>query len=91
MTDENHLVPSHAHDSDRVREAIADIIAGDGNEPHLIGDLTLIAELTSPEGETHLFTLWSDGMTVWKERGMLMHRLDRLGAMAVVTELDEDD
>ena len=91
MTDENQSIPTHTQDSDRIREAIADIFEANGDETHLIGDVTLIAELTSPEGETHLFTLWSDGMTVWKERGMLMHRLDRLGAMAVVVELDNQD
>ena len=47
--------------------------------------------MTSPEGKSELFTLWSDGMTVWKERGMLLHRLDRLAASAMVQELAEDD
>ncbi len=82
---------THKSDSDRIRDAIAEIIKGDHDEPRLIGDVTLIAEMTSSEGESELFTLWSNGMTVWKERGMLLHRLDRLAATAMIVELAEDD
>ena len=80
-------------EADLVRDAIAQIVADDeDNEegPYLIGDLTLIAEMTSPEGETHLFTLASTEMTAWKERGMLMFRADRLSARSVVNELDDN-
>ncbi len=81
-------------DSDHVRNAIAQVMADDPPDddgPYVIGDLTLIAELTSKEGETHLFTLTSDEMTAWKERGMLSFRLDRLTARSVVNELEDDD
>ena len=79
---------------DHVRDAVAQIMADDeDNEegPYMIGDLTLVAELTSEEGETHLFTLTSDEMTARKERGMLSFRLDRLTARSVVHELEDDD
>ena len=81
-------------DTDHVRDAVAQIMADDedNNEgPYLIGDLTLIAEMTSPDGETHLFTVTSGDMTAWKERGMLMFRLDRLSARSVVNEQANDD
>ena len=81
-------------EADLVRDAIAWIMAEDENNnegPYLIGDLTLIAEMTAPDGETHLFTLASTEMTAWKERGMLMFRLDRLTARSVVHELSDDD
>ena len=79
--------------ADLVRDAIAQIMAEDEDMdkgPYLIGDVTLMAELTSPEGEVHIFTISNTDMTVWKERGMLMHRLDRLGALAVAHELEDD-
>ena len=78
-------------DTDGIRNAIAQIIADDFDEAHLIGDVTLIAEITSQEGEIFLFTVSSDEITVWKERGMLTHRLDALAAMSVTHELDRDD
>ncbi len=80
--------------ADYVRDAVTKIMSDDEDNdkgPYLIGDLTLIAELTSPEGETHLFTLSSTNITSWKERGMLMCRLDRLTARTVVHELEDDD
>ncbi len=78
--------------ADRVRDAIAQIIADDEDNddgPYMIGDMTLIAELTTPEGKTNLFTLSSTEMTAWKERGMLMFRLDRLSARSVVHEQED--
>ena len=81
-------------DADRVRDAVAEIIRDDEDNdegPYMIGDITLIAELTSPEGATHLFTITSTEMTAWKERGMLSFRLDRLTARSVVHELEDDD
>ena len=81
-------------DADHVRDAIAQIIADDDDNddgPYMIGDLTLIAELTTPEGNTNLFTMASTEMTAWKERGMLMFRLDRLSARSVVHEQEDDN
>ena len=80
--------------ADLIRGAIAQIMIDDDDfdgGPYMIGDLTLIAEMTSPEGETHLFTMSSTEITGWKERGMLMNRLDRLTARSVVHELEDDD
>ena len=80
--------------ADLIRDAIAKIMIDDDDldeGPYMIGDLTLIAEMTSPEGETHLFTMSSTEITGWKERGMLMFRLDRLAARSVVHELEDDD
>ena len=78
-------------DTDGIRNAIAQIIADDFDEVHLIGDVTLIAEITSQEGETFLFTVSSTEITAWKERGMLMHRLDSLAARSVIHETERDD
>ena len=76
---------------DFIRDAIADILAEDDEEPHLIGDITLVAEMIGPDSKTYLFHLTSTEMTVWKERGMLMYRLDMLGGRATVSEMDRDD
>ncbi len=76
---------------DGIRDAIARIITDDGEDPHLVGDVTLIAELTSQEGETYLFTVSSTEITAWKERGMLMHRLDTLAALSVIHQIEQDD
>ena len=78
-------------DSDYIRDAIAKINADDGEDGYLIGDITLIAEMVGPDSRTYLFHLTSDEMTVWKERGMLMYRLDMLTGRAVVTELERSD
>jgi len=78
-------------DSDLIREAIAKIVVADGHEPHMIGAVTLIAEMVSPDGENFLFHLDSSDLSVWKERGMLMYRLDMLAGQATVTELMRDD
>ncbi len=81
-------------DADYVRDAIQQVMADDPPDedgPYMIGDLTLMAEMTSKNGETHIFTLSSTEMTAWKERGMLMFRLDRLTARSVVHELEDDD
>ncbi len=81
------------NDSDHIREAVAKIIVDDDNGPHLIGAVTLIAEMVGPDGKTYLFHLTSDDMTVWKERGMLMYRLDMLAGAATHSEFErtEDD
>ncbi len=73
-------------DSDHIRDAIAKIIADDGDDPHLIGAVTLIAEMVDLDGDTYLFHLNSTDMSVWKERGMLMYRLDMLAGEATVVE-----
>ncbi len=78
-------------DSDQIRSAIASIIEGDGEEPHLIGAVTLIAEMVAPDGETYLFHLNSNDMSVWKERGMLLYRLDMLAGEATHTEFKRAD
>ena len=78
-------------DTDGIRNAIAQILADGDEAPHLVGDVTLIAELTSQEGETYLFTVSSTEISVWKERGMLMHRLDTLAALSVIHQIEEDD
>ena len=77
-------------DSDYIRNAIAQIIADDGHDPHIIGDVTLVAEMVAPDTKTYLFHLNSEGMTVWKERGMLMHRLDMLAGETTATEIERD-
>ena len=78
-------------DSDRIRNAIADILDEDGEEAHFIGDLTLVAEMIGPDSETYLFHLTSDSLTVWKERGMLMYRLDMLAGRTTVVEIERND
>lgn len=80
-------------DSDYIREAIAKILVDDDNDPHLIGPVTLIAEMVGSDGKDYLFHLNSDDMTVWKERGMLMYRLDMLAGAATQSEFErtEDD
>lgn len=81
------------NDSDHIREAISKIMAQDDNGPHLIGPVTLIAEMVGPDGGNYLFHLTSDDMTVWKERGMLLYRLDMLSGEATHVEFEraEDD
>ncbi len=74
-------------DSDRIRAAIAEILSDDDTEPHLIGDVTLIAEMVGPDSVTYLFHLNSEGLTVWKERGMLQYRLDMLAGEATDVEI----
>ncbi len=73
---------------DHIREAIAQIIAADDDneDTYLIGDLTLVAEMVGPDSKTYLFHVSSEDITVWKERGMLMYRLDMLTGQAVVAE-----
>jgi len=78
-------------DCDYIRDAIAQIIADDDEEPYLIGDITLVAEMIGQDSETYLFHLTSDEITVWKERGMLMYRLDMLVGRTTVSELKRDD
>ena len=78
-------------DSNLIREAIGKIVEADGHEIHMIGAVTLIAEMVSPDGENFLFHLDSSDLSVWKERGMLMYRLDMLAGMATVTEMTRDD
>lgn len=77
-------------DSDHIREAIAKIIADDDHEPHLIGAVTLIAEMVGPDGKNYLFHLTSTDMTVWKERGMLMYRLDMLSGGTTLAEFERN-
>lgn len=77
--------------SDQIRDAIAKIIEDDGEEPHLIGAVTLIAEMVGPDGATYLFHLNSNDMSVWKERGMLMYRLDMLAGEATVVEIGREN
>ncbi len=76
---------------DFIRDAIAKILAEDEEKPHLIGDITLIAEMIGPDSKTYLFHLTSTEITVWKERGMLMYRLDMLSGAATKTEIDRED
>ncbi len=78
-------------DSDLIREAIGKIVDADGNGSHMIGAVTLIAEMVGPDGENYLFHLDSHDLSVWKERGMLMYRLDMLAGMATVNEMRVED
>ncbi len=78
-------------DSDLIREAIAAINSEDGNETYLIGDVTLVAEMIGPDSKTYLFHLTSQDLTVWKERGMLMYRLDMLAGAATKAEIGRED
>ena len=78
-------------DSDLIREAIGKIVKADGYGTHMIGAVTLIAEMVSTDGENFLFHLDSSDLSVWKERGMLMYRLDMLAGMATKAELARED
>ena len=78
-------------DSDLIREAIAKMNEEDDVEQFLIGDITLIAEMIGQDSKTYLFHLTSDGLTVWKERGMLMYRLDMLSGRATASEIERED
>ncbi len=78
-------------DSDLIREAIGKIVEADGNGRHMIGAVTLVAEMVGPDGENYLFHLDSNDMSVWKERGMLMYRLDMLAGQATVVEIGRAD
>ena len=78
-------------DSDLIREAIGKIVEAAGHESHMIGSVTLIAEMVSPNGENFLFHLDSSDLSVWKERGMLMYRLDMLSGQATVTEIGREN
>ncbi len=64
-------------DSDRIRAAIQEIFADDDDQdgPYMIGDLVLIAEVTSADGEVQLFTLHNTDISRWKELGFLQDRL----------------
>jgi len=78
-------------DSDLIREAIGKVVEANGNEPHMIGAVTLIAEMVGPDGENYLFHLDSHDLSVWKERGMLMYRLDMLTGQATATEIGREN
>ncbi len=75
--------------SDYIRDAIAKILIDDDVGPYMIGDLIILAEMTSSRGTIELFILSSDDMTVWKERGMLADRLDDLAARSVTYALED--
>ena len=69
-------------DSDRIRDAIQNVLADDhpdgADGPYLIGDLVLIAEVTDSGGEIQLFTLHNTDITRWKEIGFLHDRLSAI-------------
>ena len=77
-------------DLDPIRDAIAKVIADDDHDDqYMVGDFTLIAELIGSDTETYLFPLQSTELTLWKERGMLMHRLDMLSGATTATQIEK--
>ena len=62
-------------DTDRIATAIQEILAEDGDERVMIGDLILMAEITAETGEVFLLTMHTDDITRWKELGFLHDRI----------------
>lgn len=74
------------YDTDELRAVIANIL----NEPHLIGDIICICEVTDQNGDVGFVTLHNENeMTVWKELGMLYLRIMEINNGHFV--LDGDD
>ncbi len=79
--------------ADQIRDAIQAIFADDEPDdgPYMVGDLVLIAEVTSAAGETHLFTLHNTDIAYWKELGFLHDRLDSISKGRFELGVTEED
>jgi len=62
-------------DTDRIKTAIQGILNDDDNEPVMVGDLFLVAEITAESGENFLLTMHTDDISRWKELGFLHDRI----------------
>ncbi len=62
-------------DTDKIKTAIQEILVEDGGERVMVGDLILIAEITSESGEMFLLTMHNNEITRWKELGFLHDRV----------------
>ncbi len=79
-------------DADRIREAIQEVLQDDGDRYNqvMIGDLVVIAECTSIEGDTQLFMLHNTDIPRWKELGFLHDRLVSISEGHFVLGGDDD-
>lgn len=77
-------------DADHIRNAIQEILKDDGEEPHMVGGIVVLAEMTHSDGDVYLFTLNSGDLTPWGEIGMLQHRLMTVQALLNKFELESD-
>ena len=64
--------------ADHIRDAVLKVLEDHDNGPFLIGDLLVMTEITTAEGETNLLTIHNTEISYWKELGFLHSRLDSM-------------
>ena len=63
-------------DTEALREVLSVEVGDDFEDGAMVGEYIVIAEVVDAEGDIYLMSRVSEGMTFWKQLGMLQARID---------------
>ncbi len=63
-------------DTEALREVLSVEVGDDFQDGAMVGEYIVIAEVMDAEGDSYLMSRVSEGMTFWKQIGMLQARID---------------
>ncbi len=63
-------------DTEALREVLSVEVGDDFKDGAMVGEYIVIAEVMDAEGDSYLMSRVSEGMTFWKQIGMLQARID---------------
>jgi len=72
-------------DTEALRDVLSIEVGDDFKDGAMVGDYIVIAEVIDSEGDNYLMSRVSDGMTFWKQLGMLQARID------IIRELNKEE